>query len=162
MIADIVASCAQRISVRRAAALFLRHVALKRAFMYQRAADLGVELVVEPVCKPPHLDAAPRRLRQQTVLSTLRMGFFDIFRDHCCARNWRLSFGDEHRQLSSGVELQKFFPALPKPFFHKAGGNTVLTENQAYVPRTGAERVMKQRQHWRSVWNRPSGINAAL
>src|SRR5262245_549913 len=162
MLAYIVARGAQRISVRRTTALFLRHVALKRAFMHQRAADLAVELIVEPVCKPPHFDAAPRRIRQQTILSTLRMGFLDIFRDHCCARNWRLSFSDEHWQLSGGIELQKFFPALPRPLLHKAGGNTVLAENQAHVTRTGAERVMKQRQHWRSVWNGPPGINFAL
>src|SRR5262245_55319091 len=100
MIAYIVARSAQRISVRRTTALFLRHVAFKCAFMHQWAADLGIELVVEPVCKPPHLDAAPRRIRQQTILSSLLMGFLDIFRNHSCARNWRLPFGDEHRQLS--------------------------------------------------------------
>src|SRR5262245_32887418 len=162
MIANIVASGAQRISVRRTSALVLRHVALKSAFVHYRAADLRVELFVEPVCKPSHLDTAPHRIRQQTILPTVRMGFLDVFRDHASARNWRLSFGDEQWQLSGWVELQKLFPAFPKPFFHKAGGNTVLTENQAHVTRTGAERVMKQRQHWRSVWDRPPGINVAL
>ena len=59
MIADIMARGAQRLGIGRSATLFLGHMALEDPLVDERATDLGVKFVVEPVRQTPHLDAPP-------------------------------------------------------------------------------------------------------
>ena len=69
MIAHIGARGADRAHFRRAAALVAAHEALHHLFQHERAGDLLMELDVEPVEQPAHLDALAGALRQEPALA---------------------------------------------------------------------------------------------
>src|SRR6516164_4992706 len=98
MIADIMTRCAQRLSIGRTAALFLGHMALEDPLVHERATDLGMKFIVEPVCQAPHLDAPPGLGWQQAILAILGlMGLLDIFGNDFGAWNRRFTLGDQNR-----------------------------------------------------------------
>jgi hypothetical protein len=64
----------------------------------ERATDLGVKFVIEPVRQAPHLDAPPGLRRQQATFTTLGlMSFLDVFGNDPGAWNWRFTVGDQNR-----------------------------------------------------------------
>jgi hypothetical protein len=98
MIADIVARGAQRLGIGRSAALFLGHMALEDPLVHERATNLRMKFVVEPVCQAPHLDAPPGLWGQQALLTILGlMGFLDVLGDDPGAWDRWFTLGDQNR-----------------------------------------------------------------
>ena len=116
MIAQIGARHANRVHVRRAAAVARIHIALVDLLGHQQIAGLGVEFDVEPAHQPPDLHPAKRVLRQQPAIAegeTARL--VEIFGNHVGARHgWRTLLA-QHRRRALGVEQQELASPLPRP-----------------------------------------------
>ncbi len=137
MIAQIVTRYPQRLGVRRPAALLLRHMPLEDALIEQRAADLGMELVVKPRRQSSHFDALDRGCRQQPIVIAIRAGMclLDIFGNNRSTGHGRLAVDHEDRNFAGWIEQQKFLTALPEPLLRQPGLDTIFAEDQADIAR---------------------------
>src|SRR5580704_10599074 len=148
MIADIGERRTNGVGIRRSAALLQRQAPFEDPLGYQRPADFGEELAVEPAGQAPDFNPAREIARQQAVLAELGPArLVEIFRDDLGIWHWRRPLLDQHRSRTGRVEREEFLTSLPHALLDKTNIDAVLAEREAYKARMRAKRLMEQPQH---------------
>src|SRR6476619_2919898 len=106
MVPDVVLRSPDRLRIGRTTAGIDRHMAFVEALSRQRSGHFREELVIEPAHQPAHFDARAG-IGWQQATAVVAADLVEIFGDDGGTRYRRMTFVDQYRRGSRGIDDQK-------------------------------------------------------